>query len=294
MDPLGKRGTLLNNVERILSLAQREQKLRDTGQSTMFDLFGDTAQTPLPQLELTPAETTDREKAFWEKELMGVSFSEKPFSPVFSGKNPDTKFIDEIDEELNGQSVVMAGRVISARYLLTKDGRSFASAVLEDFSGQIEVMVWPKVYADTEKLWEEGNELVIEGKVRLRDEQAQISCDKVRLYQIPQEEKEPVSVTEVKKVVTIVESVKTTTIRNRMIINITQTSDKEGDIARFEKIIAILKTYPGRDEVQLNILNGGAPIPLKLPSVQINSSLELKKQLMEIIGAESIKLEKDE
>ena len=191
MDSLGKRGTLLNSVERILSLAQREQQLRETGQSTMFDLFGDTAPVPLPQLDMAPADTSDREKAFWEKELMGVSFSEKPFSPVFSGKNPDTKFIDEIDAELDGQAVVMAGRVISARYLLTKDGRSFASAILEDFSGQIEVMVWPKVYTETEELWQEGNEMVVQGKVRVRDERAQISCDNVRLYQPPQEEKGP-------------------------------------------------------------------------------------------------------
>jgi DNA polymerase-3 subunit alpha len=267
-DSLGRRGTLLNSVERILSLAQREQRLRETGQSTMFDLFGDTAPVPLPELDLTPSDVTDREKAFWEKELMGVSFSEKPFSPVFSGKNPDTKFIDEIDAELDGQAVVIAGRVISARYLLTKDGRSFASAILEDFSGQIEVMVWPKVYTETEELWQEGNELVVQGKVRVRDERAQISCDNVRLYQPPQEGKEAATAPEVKAPEPHAEAVKAPAARQRLIINITQTADKEGDIARLGKIIAALKANPGRDEVQINVLNGGAPIPLKLPNVQ--------------------------
>jgi DNA polymerase III subunit alpha len=292
MDSLGKRGTLLNSVERILSLAQREQRLRVTGQSTMFDLFGDTAPVPLPQLEMSPAEITDREKGFWEKELMGVSFSEKPFSPVFSGKNPDTKFIDEIDAELEGQSVVMAGRIISARYLLTKDGRSFASAILEDFSGQIEVMVWPKVFTETEDLWQEGNEIVVQGKVRLRDEQPQISCDNVRLYQVPWEEKTADKTPEVRALEVPAEKAKEPPQRNLLMIDIKQTADKDSDIALLDKIIKILKTYPGRDEVQLNILNGGAPIPMKLPNIQTDYGPELKKEMKALVGEECFRVEK--
>ena len=110
MDLLENRGTLLNSVGRILSLAQREQRLRETGQSTMFDLWGEATSVPLPQLDMAPAGASDREKAYWEKELMGVSFSEKPFSPVFSGKNPDTTFCGQIDAELDGQVVVIAGQ----------------------------------------------------------------------------------------------------------------------------------------------------------------------------------------
>jgi DNA polymerase-3 subunit alpha len=292
MDSLGERGTLLNSVERILSLAQREQKLRDTGQSTMFDLFGDAAPVPLPPLEMSPSGTSDREKAFWEKELMGVSFSEKPFSPVFSGKNPDTKFIDEVDEELNGQAVVVAGRIISARYLLTKDGRSFASAVLEDFSGQIEVMVWPKVYAETEELWKEGNEVVVQGKVRVRDERVQLSCDNVRFYQPPEEEKTPANAHAAGAPELTAPKEKAPVRRNRLVINITQTADKEGDIARFDKIIAALKTCPGRDEVLLNILNGGPPIPMKMPNIQVDCVPELGKQLAGLVGEDGFKIEK--
>jgi len=140
-------------------------------------------------------ETTDREKAYWEKEVMGVSFSEKPFSPVFSGSNPETTFCGHIDAEMSGQNVVTAGRVVLARYLLTRDGRSFASATLEDFSGQVEVMVWPKVYDGTEEFWQEGNEIVVQGKVRVKDDQLQINCDSVRYYEPaePVKEDEPVS-----------------------------------------------------------------------------------------------------
>ncbi len=292
LDCLGSRGALLNSVTRILALAQREQRLRDTGQSTMFDLFGDKASVPLPELELTPADVSDREKAFWEKELLGVSFSEKPFSPVFSSANPDTKFCEEISVELDGQNVVLAGRVVSARYLLTKDGRSFASAILEDFSGQVEVMVWPKVFADTDELWQEGNELVVQGKVRVRDDRAQISCDSVRLYQPPQAGEElAVKATPKKSAVPTEKPISAPAARHLLTINIQQTDDEAGDVARFSKIIAILKTYIGRDEVRLNVINGSGAVPLKIPSLQTGYSPELKQRLVEVVGEAGLKVE---
>jgi DNA polymerase-3 subunit alpha len=294
LDCLEKRGTLLNSITRILSLAQREGKLRETGQTTMFDMFGEAAPVPLPELDLAPSDVTDRDKAFWEKELLGVSFSEKPFSPVFSSATPNTKFCEEINVELDGQSVVLAGRVVSARYLLTKDGRSFASAVLEDFSGQVEVMVWPKVYADTDELWQEGNELVIQGRVRMRDEQAQISCDSVRLYQPPQEGIEPAEVRPDSRAPEepVVKAVPEPVERYRLLISIQQTKDEDGDIARLNEIMAILRTYAGRDEVHLNVVNGGAAIPLRLPNIQTGYCPELQQRLVELVGEAGLKVEK--
>jgi DNA polymerase-3 subunit alpha len=293
LDSLGNRGTLLNSVTRILSLAQREQRLRETGQTTMFDLFGETASTPLPELEMPQSETTDREKAFWEKELLGVSFSEKPFSPVFSKATPDTKFCEEINVEIDGQTVVLAGRLISVRYLLTKDGRSFASAVLEDFSGQVEVMVWPKVYADTDELWMEGNELVVQGKVRVREDRVQISCDNVRLYQPPGEGEAPITTsTPGEPESTIQKPVSKPTARHRLIINIPQTDDEAGDIARLGEIVSILKAYDGRDEVQLNVINGSGAIPLKMPGLRTSYCPELQQRLVDLIGEAGLKVEK--
>ena len=74
------RGTLLANLDRIVSLAQREAKLKETGQSTMFDMFGESVATPLPALELVDADVSKAEMLAWEKELLGVYVSEHPFS----------------------------------------------------------------------------------------------------------------------------------------------------------------------------------------------------------------------
>jgi DNA polymerase-3 subunit alpha len=285
-DGLGNRGSLLQNINRILSLAQREQRLQATGQSTMFDLWGETAPVPLPGLELAPAEASDKEKAVWEKELLGVSFSEKPFSPV-TGRDAEATFCGQIDSEMAGQSIVVAGRVTSARYLLTRDGKSFASAILEDFSGQVEVIVWPRVYAEKGDLWQEGNELVVQGKVRVKDDRVQLNCDDVHLYQpqaAPVEEVVPAPLAQAPVVALAAPS-------HRLVISITQTSDEASDIAYLRKLVDTLIGFPGQDEVNLCVVNEDRVIHLKLANIRINYCPELHEQLGVLIGEENLKLE---
>jgi len=172
LDCLGDRGTLLQNIGRILALAQREQHLKETGQSTMFDLWGEEVSAPLPSLDLPSADIATKEKLGWERELMGVYLSEHPFSAFASKAAAGNAFLcGHIDAELVGQTIPVAGMVASVHNSFTRDQRPFASAVLEDLDGRLEVMVWPRVYADTRDLWQEGNILLVEGKVRMRDDQ---------------------------------------------------------------------------------------------------------------------------
>ena len=82
------RGSLLVNLDRILSIAQSAQKLRETGQSTMFDLFGAEVATPLSGIDLEATPLPRREMLAWEKELLGVWLSEHPFTHAASHLRP--------------------------------------------------------------------------------------------------------------------------------------------------------------------------------------------------------------
>ena len=296
-ESLGSRGALLNSIDRILSLAQREQRLRETGQSTMFDLWGKTAPVPMPDLALAPGDVSDKEKFAWEKELMGVCLSEEPFSPVASGAGAETTFCGQVDSELEGQSVVVAGRVASVRHLFTKDSRGFASAVLADFSGQIEVMVWPKVYAETTDLWQEGNELVVEGKVRLRNDSAQLSCDHVSRYQPEETQGEEAVVTETAVATPLSEETVEYTEATRgcrVIISIKQTRDEERDVACLNGVVGALKDFPGQDEVSLRLINGDKVISLKLSNIYTGYCSELQQRLEGLVGEDGVKIESAE
>jgi len=295
LDCLGSRGTLLHNTNRILSLAQREQHLRETGQSTMFDLWGEKMPVPTPSLDLEAADISIKERLVWERELMGVYLSEHPLSAVaVKVASGNTTLCGQIDAELVGQTVVVAGLVVSVRSLFTRDRRPFVSAVLEDLDGRIEVMVWPKLYADTRDLWQEGNILLVEGKVRLRDDQVQLNCDRVRSYQPEAARGEEIVTSQPTKPSVVAEEATAYTApaeSRRLLISISQTSDKDTDIAYLHKLIDTLKEFPGQDEVSLRVTNEEKIINLKLSSMRTGYCPELHQRLVELVGEDGIMLE---
>jgi len=285
LDSLGGRGSLLQNIGRILSLAQREQRLKDTGQATMFDLWGEATPAPTPGLDLEADDASTREKLAWEKELAGVYLSEHPFSSLAGKVSADVTLCGQIDAELAGQTVRVAGIATSVHHLFTKDRQPFARAVLEDLTGSIEVMAWPRVYAGTKELWQEGNGLLVQGKVSLRDDRAQLGCDSVSHYQPEAAPSEPVTLP------AEAPAAATPAPARRLVISISETSDKTRDIASLYKIVDTLKAFPGQDEVNLCLINGSRVVNLKLSNISTNYGPELHQQLVKMLGENSLRLE---
>jgi len=295
LDSLGSRGALLQSVDRILSLAQQEQHRRETGQSTMFDLWGKTMPVPMPSLDLAAADISIKEKLSWEKGLMGVYLSEHPFSPYASKiSSLNTTLCGQIDAELAGQTIIIAGMVAAVHYLFTRERRPFVSAVLEDLDGSVEVLVWPKVYADTRDLWQEGNILLVEGRVRLRDDRVQLNCDRVSCYQPEANQGEEVVATQPSEAPAADEKITTDSASaesRRLIMNISQTSDEASDVAYLHKLIDILRDFPGQDEVSLRIVNEEKVVNLKLSNMYINYCPELHRRLVELVGEDGLRVE---
>ena len=88
LDGLGERAILLENVERILSSATQQQRQRNSSQSSMFDSMAGDPALELASIELAPMEpASDEEKGVWEKELMGIHFSDDPYRVSAGGES---------------------------------------------------------------------------------------------------------------------------------------------------------------------------------------------------------------
>jgi DNA polymerase-3 subunit alpha len=217
---------------------------------------------------------------------MGVYLSEHPFA-AFANKvaSENTILCGHIDAGLAGDNVVVAGMVASLRQSFTRDRRPFASVVLEDLDGRVEVMVWPDVYASTRDLWQEGNILLVEGKVRVRDERVQLSCDYVRRYQ-PETAQEAAPVV-AQETTAAAEPGKS----RRLTVSLTQTVNIEDDVACLNKLVNTLRGFPGEDEVKLCIVNGDRVVNLKLSNIYTNYCPELHQRLVELVGEGGLKME---
>ena len=179
-DSLGAydRATIAANADRLMALAKRERELRASGQATMFDLFGNQVDAPLPRLELTPATPPSKQQLLgWEKELLGVYVSEHPFRVVAAEIAAHTTHsIADLGPELLGQVATIGAMVSRANVRRTRDGRRFLIAEVEDLSGSAELMVWSDVLEQTgEELWSEGRVLLLAVEVRERDDRLSLT-----------------------------------------------------------------------------------------------------------------------
>jgi DNA polymerase-3 subunit alpha len=277
-DCLAPRGTLLPAIDRIISLAQWEQRLKESGQASMFDLWGDTVPTPLPELNLEQLDVPLKDKLDWERELLGVYFSEHPLASIAPKLvNATTALCGGIDAEMVGEKVVIAGMVTSMRQLYTRDRRPFVIATLEDLDGSIEVTAWSEVYGQTKEVWQEGKILLVEGVVKLRDDRASINCFRVRPYQPDGEDGQ-----ETKPAAP--------TLPRKIRINISPSDEADEDLTRLSQVMDILNQYPGQDTVMLTVVTTEETVNMKLPNT-ISYCPELAQEINSALGDNSLRLE---
>ena len=192
-DDFGDRGALLESTDRIISLAQSEARLRDSSQSTMFDLFGESVSAPLTTISLPDIRATDREREEWERELLGVSLSSISVlsSILRMADSEHIVFRGDLDQNLAGQKVSIVGQIASVTQRFTKNNKPFIIAGLALMDGQIEVFVWEEQMQDSDGIWEIGQTVAVAGTVRVRDDQVSISCSNASLFTPDQTDESP-------------------------------------------------------------------------------------------------------
>ncbi len=187
LDGLVERGPALAGIDRIVRRAQRERELRESGQTTMFDLFGEQVDTPRPELglnDVAEADVTGAERLQWEKELLGAYVSQHPFQAAAASLEPYvTVQAAEISADHEGQDVILAGTVNLVRPLTTRKGDAFAAVVVEDLSGSVELTVWPDLYALTRELWSDGDIVLVHARVRLRGDRLTVAVENATTWE---------------------------------------------------------------------------------------------------------------
>ncbi len=125
---------------------------------------------------------TEKKLAF-EKQSLGLYLSENPlnaFMPVYnSGKYT---LISELDGISHENKVKIFGIVDSIRAITTKQLREMAYITIEDISGSVEVIYFPKQYETFIVEMEVGTIVEVEGTVTKKDDESvQIICNYTKI-----------------------------------------------------------------------------------------------------------------
>jgi DNA polymerase-3 subunit alpha len=271
-DSLGSRKTLLDSMNKIISLSQTKQRAKESGQVSMFDLWGQSSATAKVHYSQGEEEVSAKQKLMWERELLGVYFSQPLDFLSRKASSPGTVSCGEINRDMVDETVTVNGMVVSVRQAHTRDNRPFVVASIEDLDASIEVIAWPRLYESTQGIWQEGNILSINGVVKVRDGEVQLNCQDAMLLPVRQEVlKEPQ--------------------RRHLMIDVNQSGDAEKDVECLHRIVDILKSYPGQDRVSLIVLGDGEITDLEMPNITVNYCPELDGELTEIVGEGNLRLE---
>jgi DNA polymerase III subunit alpha len=184
-DSLGERNTLLFNLDRIISAGKKNYEMLAAGQ---FNIFGqvDALQISLLPLPLQTEPASQREHLKWEKDLIGFYISEHPVQKLQEMLATNDSFVtisaisaepDDYDRE--NVAVTIVGIVASIRLITTKKGDEMATIEVEDPTGLLGVVIFPKVWKQVKKLVVVDAVLMIKGKVDRSRGEVQIQADAV-------------------------------------------------------------------------------------------------------------------
>ncbi len=185
LDALGaKRAQLLEVLETAMQRVQEAQASRSAGQVSLFDALGGAsgpAPVPVAEVPLPPvAEFPPNRLLAMEKEVLGLYLSGHPLA----GREAElaaraSTAVSDLKDLPEGEKVCVAGLVMAARRVMTRNGEQMAFVTLEDLSGQVEVVLFPRTLARCRDLVREDGLVVVSGRVSWRDEQVTVVAEEV-------------------------------------------------------------------------------------------------------------------
>ncbi len=173
------RRLLLENIENILGFIREYRVQQHTNQSSLF-LGTDILLTDKVMLKQAPKATMD-EKLVWEKQLLGLYISDHPFAWFQQRMSKQFIPLSDVDGFDRNAWIVVGGIIDKVKKKITKKGSIMLFVTIQDTTGSMDLMVFPKTYEHTRDLWLEGKIVSIVGKTPKEQGDNKIFVEKVRL-----------------------------------------------------------------------------------------------------------------
>src|SRR3989440_183355 len=169
-DSLGERARLLYALDKVVARAGQARRDRESGQTSLLEMVGsgEVAENDYG-LSIDVAPMASEEKLRLEKELLGLYLSDHPLRRITRelAERSDTQAV-EVTSALQDTEVRIAGLVREVRRVVTRKGQIMAYASLEDLTGAVDVVLFPRVFEQVRLLFEPDKVVVVQGKVDAR------------------------------------------------------------------------------------------------------------------------------
>ena len=225
--------------------------------------------------------------------------------------------LDQLSEEMQGQQVSVVGIVSTVTERARRDGQRFIIVGLELLGGVVEVTVWPEALQRTEEIWQTGRTIRVKGRVRLRGEQLELSCDEAEEFVPDRPSTLPANATGSGRSAPAKGSngkgksqaahasgngngnghspsaegsgAAAYAASNRLVqLVVTDSGDPQHDAMLLREVIGVILEYPGRDKVNLDIRTSSKRVLMELPVVSTGYCDPLRERLEDLLGPDTV------
>jgi DNA polymerase III subunit alpha len=298
-DAFGNRGSLFDALESMLATIQLESKIRNSGQTKMFEMEGDNTAGSMAKIPLNVSSTPDSELLLWEEELLGLKLSTITNAAVQSYYGVT---LDSTAKLVIGSEVSVLGIIESKFNGVTKSkNEEYLRLDIKFSDGNMTGWVWPQSLKQTQLQWIEGVPLKITGKVRQRGDSPSFQCERAESMdvmdkiseKVDQLEKPPIVSFETDNVVktTVDAKPQNVTVANGFIaIKILESEDSSDDAHKLREAVKLMLEYPGSNRVVFKIVTLGKMVTMDLPVVTVSLTDDMVDRLIVLLGPDSVEV----
>jgi DNA polymerase-3 subunit alpha len=235
-----------------------------------YDLFGSVAEED-PALRtafdvaVPPGEWEKPQRLAFEREMLGLYVSDHPLRGVehVLATAADTSVAALLTDAVpDGQQVTVAGILSSVLRRVNKTGAPWASAVLEDLEGSVEVLFFPSTYAQVAVNVAEDAIVVVKGRVDRREEVAKVVATDLTVPDLSEGPRGPV------------------------VVSLPAARCTPPVVERLREVLA---THPGTTEVHLQLVNGERTTRLRVAEqLRVAATPALMGDLEALLGPASV------
>ena len=174
VDQFGKRAALLTAYSQIVDRVNSTKNSKIDGQESLFSMEEKLdLRDDIPKVE----ELSKEELLAFERDLLGFFLTEHPLtSKIQILEKKVTHRINALTVSVI--PVVIGGLITQVRKIITKkSGSEMAFVKIDDFTGSIELVIFPTVYERTKYLWINDNIILVKGRVSEREERLSVVVD---------------------------------------------------------------------------------------------------------------------
>ena len=178
MDVFGNRAALLASLDRIVAISSNHFRAVEAGQLSLFGgVTGVTETIQLPDV----SNVDRREMLNWERELIGLYISDHPLTPYQQTfAQIVSYFSGQLHEAQHEEKVRIAGLITVVRPYTTKTNKPMGFISIEDVQGNIELVLFPRTWAQYREHMTVGQIIIVEGKADTNSNPPKILVDTVR------------------------------------------------------------------------------------------------------------------